>query len=541
MADRILKLLIVDDEAETREGILHSLPWEKHGLKIAGLATNGREALRMIAEYQPDLMLLDIRMPVMNGLEVLERLAKEKSPVKVIILSGYDDFGYCQQALRYGVSDYLLKPCRPKEILDSLIKLKNQIAIVEEQYHQWDCLLQKFQENLPILRENLLMALIQHKLTDSETALIRWKLYQMEVVPQNIGLALIRIDQQYKLTSPPNEFELIKDSLCQQLESIAKLPPALKTVISYYHDHLIILWNVDSEPLAVFSRRMEQFRQTVATAMPVTVTIGLGEPAPDLSQLHTAFHSAILALEHGFWKGPDRIIHYHEINVETPSPNLAFEQEENLIINYIRSNNQEGLEGAIESFFDNLAIPGKNSKDYIQKMITALICSVYHVCLERGINPESVFGPKLAILDELPRIETLTELHQRILSCFKEIIRNHPLQKNQWKMVTQAVNYIEEHYSEDLTLESVARLVFVSPGYLSVSFKQVLQKNFVDYIAEVRVKKAKELLRDFHLKIYEIAIQIGYKDEKYFSQIFKKITGMAPNQYRDTLKGSVQD
>lgn len=536
MAERIFKLLIVDDEAESREGILHSLPWEKHGFRIVGSATNGREALRMMSESNPDLMLLDIRMPVMNGLAVLEKLAEQGSSVKVIILSGYDDFSYCQQALRYGAADYLLKPCRPQEILNCLNKLKNQIVIEEKQSHQWDFLLQKFQENLPILRENLLMTLIQHKLTDSETALSRWKLFQMEVVPQNIGLALIRIDQQSKLTSSPGEIEIIKHSLYQELESIAKLPPALKTVISYYHDHLIILWNVDAEPLAVFSRRMEQFRQSVARSMPITVTIGLGEPAPDLPRLHTAFHSAILALEHGFWKGPDRIIHYHEINDDAPTPNLAFEQEENLIINYIRSNNQEGLEGAIESFFDNLAIPGKNSKDYIQKMITALICSVYHVCLERGINPESVFGPKLAILDELPRIETLTELHQRILSCFKEIIRTNPLQKNQRKMVTQAVNYIEEHYSEDLTLESVARLVFVSPGYLSVSFKQVLQKNFVDYIAEVRVKRAKELLKDFHLKIYEIAIQIGYKDEKYFSQIFKKITGMTPNQYRETLK-----
>ena len=171
-------------------------------------------------------------------------------------------------------------------------------------------------------------------------------------------------------------------------------------------------------------------------------------------------------------------------------------------------------------------------------MITALICSVYHVCLERGINTDAIFGPNLAILDELPRFETLQELHGRILSCFKAIITLHPRQKTQWKMVAQAVNYIEEHYREDLNLENVAKVVFVSPGYLSASFKGVLQKNFVDYVTEVRIKRAKELLKDFHLKIYEIALQIGYKDEKYFSQIFKRSTQMTPNQYRDTLKGS---
>ncbi len=538
MVDRILKLLIVDDEAETREGILHSLPWEKHGFIIAGLATNGREALRMIRKSQPDLMLLDIKMPLMDGLEVLAQLEADRSPVKVVILSGYDDFGYCRQALRYGVSDYLLKPCRPKEILDSLLKLRNQIDTAAEQSQQWDFLLYKFQENLPILRENLLRALMRHKLTDSETALTRWNLYQMEVVPQNIGLALVRIDQRYKLTASINEFELIKHSLYQQLESITKQPPALQAVISYYHDNLIILWNVDAEPPGAFSRRLEQLRQSVATQMPITVTVGLGKPAPDLSQLHTAFRSAILALEHGFWKGSNRIIQYQEVTTDSPIPNRAFEEGENLIVHCIRTNDQERLGPALDSFFKSLSPPGKHSKDYIQKMITALICSVYHVCLERGINTDAIFGPNLAILDELPRFETLQELHGRILSCFKAIITLHPRQKTQWKMVAQAVNYIEEHYREDLNLENVAKVVFVSPGYLSASFKGVLQKNFVDYVTEVRIKKAKELLKDFHLKIYEIALQIGYKDEKYFSQIFKRSTQMTPNQYRDTLKGS---
>ncbi len=542
MLDRCFKLLIVDDEAEIREGILNSLPWEEYGLVIAGLAADGREALRMIDETKPDLMLLDIRMPVLDGLKVLEQLMDKPSAPKVIILSGFDDFCYCRQALRYGVADYLLKPCHPKEILNALVKLKNQIIAAEKQVHQWDFLLQKFQENIPILRGNLLINLTRRKPIDLEVAKVRWELYQMEIPPQAIGLALIKIDHGCRLAALSQyELESIKLSLYQQVEAVFIQPPVLKTVICNFHEQLLVLWNMNEETPRRFTERMEQLRQAVASSMPVTITIGLGEPAPDLSQLPNAFHSAILALEHGFWKGPNRTIHYLEIIDEGSTPNRAFEQEENLIINYIRSSNQEGLEAAIGSFFENLAAPGKHSKDYIQKMITALICSVYHVCLERGINPDSVFGPNLAILDELPRVETLVELHQKILCCFKEIIRLHPLQKTQWKMVTQAVNYIKEHYAEDLTLESIAKLVFVSPGYLSISFKQVLRKNFVDYITEVRVGKAKELLRDFHLKIYEIAVQIGYKDEKYFSQIFKKITGMAPNQYRDTLKGSVQD
>ncbi|MGE5582428.1 MAG: response regulator [Bacillota bacterium] len=541
MLNRNLKLLIVDDEAEIREGILHSIPWEEHGIVVAGLATNGREALRMIAETKPDLMLLDIRMPVMNGLEALERLAEGQTRPKVIILSGYDDFSYCQKALRYGVADYLLKPCRPQEILGALLKLKEEVRTEEEQAHQWDHLLQKFQENIPILRENLLMNLVQDKPADLQAALSRWNLYQMEVAPQNIGLALVRIDQQHKLASlSRSELELTKLSLYREVEAITKLPPSLKSFVNYFHDNIMILWNIQEEAADLFARRLEKLRRTVEAGMAVTVTIGLGEPATDLSQLPAAFHSAILALDLGIREGANRIVHYREV-IEDHSENRALIQEENLIVHCIRTNNPGRLESALDSFFANLSTPGKNSKDYVQKMITALICSVYHVCLERGFNTDSIFGPNLAILDELPRIETLKELRQRILLCCKQIIERHPLQKTQWKMVTEAVKYIEEHFAEDLNLENIAKVVFASPGYLSTSFKQVLQKNFVDYLAEVRVGKAKELLKDFHLKIYEVAVRTGYKDEKYFSQIFKKITGMTPNQYRDSVAGPAQN
>ncbi len=537
MFNRVLKILIVDDETEIREGILNSISWEKHGFAVAGLADNGREALRIINEEKPDLMLLDIRMPVMNGLEVLEKLAEEGLSLKVIILSGYDDFNYCQQALRFGASDYLLKPCHPNKILEVLIKLKEQIATEEEQADQWDFLLQKFQENLPILRENLLMSLFSNKPLDNKSALVRWNLYQMGINPNNMGLALVKIDHQDKLASCSlKELELNKLSLFQQIEAAMKKNPALKSVINFFYDKIVILWNIEEETSDIFSLRMEQLRQIVANNMSFTITIGLGEPAANLTELHNALDSALFALEHGFWEGYNRIINYHEINEDNFNQNQDLVQEENLIVHCIRTNDPEKLESALQSFFANLTIPGKNSKEYLQKMITALICSVYHVCLERGINTDSFFGPNLAILDELPRIETLQELHERILLCFKQIIELHPLQKTQWKIVSQAVTYIEEHYAEDLNLENIANVVFVSPGYLSTIFKQVLQKNFVDYLTEVRIEKAKELLKNYHLKIYEISVLVGYKDEKYFSQIFKKGSGMTPNQYRDTIK-----
>ncbi len=296
-----------------------------------------------------------------------------------------------------------------------------------------------------------------------------------------------------------------------------------------------MLWNLIEASVNQFTIRMEALRKNVTATLGLTVTIGLGEPAVGLNNLYSSFNSAFLAVEQSFWEGPDRIIHYSQISEDSfASTNISI-QEEETIIQCIRTNDQERLEPALDVFFGNLARPGINSKDGVQRVVTALICSVYHVCVERGFDTDKIFGPNLAILGELSRTATIHELKQKIRTCLNTIFELYPSHKNQWKLVNNALKYIEENYSDDLSLESVAQKVFVSAGYLSTIFKQVLQKNFVDSLHEIRIQKAKERLRDHHAKIYEIAVEVGYKDEKYFSQIFKKITGMTPNQFRDTV------
>jgi Response regulator containing CheY-like receiver domain and AraC-type DNA-binding domain len=534
---RIFKLLIVDDESEIREGINRSIPWADYGITVTGLAKNGREALRLIADEEPDMMLLDIRMPVMNGLEVLEKLPQRQPAPKVVILSGYDDFKYCQQALRSGVADYLLKPCRPQDILAAVQKMREQILAEENEAGQREYLQRQFRENLDLLREKLLIYLIQHETIDIQTALVRWQLYEMELRPQNMGVALVRTDNLKTLAhTSGQELELSKLAVRNLIRDALSAAPALKHIICDYNDDLLVLWHLEQENTEMFSARMERLRQNVRISLEITVTIGLGKPAADPAGLYAAFNSAFLAVEHGFWEGPDRIIHYSQAAGDGFLINNISLQEENAIIQCIRTSDYERLDSALDGFFAPLSRPGMNSRDEVQRVVTALICSMYHVCAERGLNTEKLFGPNLAILDELAHTATLNELKQKIRACLNLIIEQYPSHKNQWKVVNSALKIIAENLAEDLSLEIVAQKVFVSSGYLSTIFKQVLQKNFVDCLHEIRVEKAKELLRDFHAKVYEVSIQVGYKDEKYFSQIFKKITGMTPNQYRDTVR-----
>jgi two-component system response regulator YesN len=547
-----LKLLIADDEAEIRAGISQIIPWEANGVAVAGMAGNGKEALELIRSIRPDIVLLDIRMPLLNGLEVLERIAGEPGGPKVIILSGYDDFQYCRRALRTGVIDYLLKPCRPEEVLNAVLKAKAKINNEAGRETQGENGLRPGGENPELLREKLAVYLIRHAAIDYETSHSRWRSYEMAIPPQNIGVALIRIDLRENGAagdgvdncadpagaSPEGPLletvEQIRTQIRRAILNFLKQTPALSHFIAEYNDDLLIFWNLEAEAVTGFAQRMERLLQSLELVLPRRIIIGLGEPALDLAGIHSAFNSALLAVEHGFWEGPGSVVRYSDVaEGNAVDPNLVY-REQMAVVQCVRTNDSRQLFPAMEAFFAQLMRQG--SKAYVQKMVLALMCSVYHVCVERGIGTERIFGPNLSVLDELPHLKTPDELQQRIYQCVSRIVEEHPAHANQCNVVNNALQYMEAHYAEALSLEKVAREVYVSAGYLSALFKKVARKNFVDCLHETRVAKARELLRDGRLKVYEVALRVGYKDEKYFSQIFKKVTGMTPNQYRETTR-----
>jgi two-component system response regulator YesN len=552
MQEPQLKLLIADDEPEIRAGISQIIPWEANGIIVAGMAGNGKEALELIQSLRPDIVLLDIRMPRLNGLEVLERIAGEPGCPQVIILSGYDDFQYCRRALRTGVIDYLLKPCRPEEVLNAVLKVKAKIRSEAGRGTSDENGFQPGREKLERLREKLAVYLIRHAAIDYETSRVRWDSYEMPIPPHNIGVALIRIDLRENgtagegmdhggaaLGSPPEgplleTVEQLRIQIRRAIVNFLKQSPVLSHFITEYNDDLLIFWNLAVEAVAGFAKRMEGLLQSLELVLPRRIIIGLGEPALDLAGIYSAFNSALLAVEHGFWEGAASVVRYSDVaEGNAADPNLVY-REQMAVVQCVRTNDSRQVFSAVEAFFAQLMRQG--SKAYVQKMVLSLMCSIYYVCVERGIRTERIFGPNLSILDELPHLKTPDELQQRICRCIGRIVKEHPAHAHQWNVVHNALQYMKEHYAEALSLEKVAREVYVSAGYLSALFTKVARKNFVDCLHEARVAKARELLRDGRLKVYEVALRVGYKDEKYFSQIFKKVTGMTPNQYRETTR-----
>lgn len=533
-----ISLLIVDDEEEIREGISRMIPWADHGICLAALAANGREAWQCIQDLHPDLMLLDIRMPVMNGLELLEKTAALEKRPRAIILSGFDDFSYCQKAIKLGATDYLLKPCQPTEILAAVLKLKEAVLTARIENAFLERLRGQFRENLELLREKLILCLVGTEQPNLEVGHQKWFLYEMDLPPVRIGVAVVRIQRQ-KYSG--EALELNKLMVRNLTLELLREAPRINCFSCDHNDDLLILWENDAIPKNTFKDRMEQLRRMIENRFDFVVTVGIGETAATLAELCYAYQTALQAVEYSFWAGANRILDCQEIESLDPAApaRLSYPAaEEAAILQSIRTHDSERFKQALADFFLTLTqdcTVAEDARQYAQRILTALICSVYHVCVERGLDCDKIFGPGLKILDELNRLDTLEAIKTRLDVCFQQILNQTPVHKSSWKVVIKAMQYMDEHFREDLSLETVAGQVFISPGYLSTLFKQELQKNFVDTLHEIRVARAKEILRQTRVKVYEVAANVGYHDEKYFSQIFKKITGMTPNQYREAV------
>ena len=468
-----VSLLIVDDEEEIREGISRAIPWEEHGVRLSGLAANGREAWEKIRDCRPDLMLLDIRMPVMNGLELLDKLASLEQRPRVVILSGFDDFSYCQQAIKQGASDYLLKPCQPKEILAAVLKIKEAVLKARAETALYQSLRGQFRENLELLREKLILCLVGAEQPNLEVGHQKWFLYEMDLPPVRIGAAVVRIQRQ-KYSG--EALELNKLMVRNLTLELLREEPRINCFACDHNDDLLILWENEAIPKNTFKDRMEQLRRIIENRFDFVVTVGIGETAATLAELCYAYQTALQAVEYSFWAGANRILDCQEIepfDAAAPATLSYPTAEEAAILQSIRTNDSERVQQTLADFFLTLTqdcTVADDAKQYAQRILTALICSVYHVCVERGLDCDKIFGPGLKILDELNRLDTLAAIKTRLDVCFQQILNQTPTHKSSWKIVIKAMQYMDEHFREDLSLETVAAQVFISPGYLSTLF-----------------------------------------------------------------------
>lgn len=552
------KLILVDDEEEVRKGIVQKIDWKKCGFEIAGEAENGREALEIVEKVVPDVILADIKMPFMDGLELSEVLRERFPSTKIVIITGFDEFEYAQKAVRLNVIEYVLKPISSEELTNILVKIKVKIDEEIAQKRNIQILKEHYRRSLPILREKFLASLITGKLNKKEIC-EKTNYYGLNLNGDEFVVSIISIDNGVASTNRirnysqvgsnfesdedfdniPEGKELLNFSLlriCKDIVNKHNLGMAF-----LYNDHIVIISvhdEGDREPVVRKSLSvLEEIRQGAQKFLGITVTAGIGMVCRDIVQIKHSYESALTALDYRLVLGGNRIICIEDLEPQCSQKIVFDEIKERTLISCIKVGTAEDIKETVETMFKEVTDAKTSFKDYqiyLMEMLTAILKAA------KGLNTDTdhILGTNCNLFIEMYKLKAINEVKNWFIEiCLKirSYISNH--RHNTCKLlVKKAIDYVHNHYHEsDITIDKICRYLYISPTYFSSIFKKEMKMTFINYLTHIRMEAAKELLRTTDLKSFEIAAKVGYSEPNYFSYCFKKNFGISPTQYRNNF------
>ncbi len=529
------KVMLVDDEAVVREGLRNIIDWPRHGFELAGDFTNGRDALEAIETLRPDLVLTDINMPFMNGLELSEQILQRYPYIKIIILTGYDQFEYAQQALRLKIHDFILKPITASETRALLDKVHAEMEEEKRRGEDVGRLYSQLNQSLPLLRERFLERLAATG-AGARNMAERLAYFGIPDLKPPYLVTLYDYDGAPRHSdASEQDMELLHFAGFNIIEEIISREGGV--VFRTREDRIAALIGGQPESLLheLALRTAEEARRHIERYLGYTVTAAIGRAAARPHDLPDSYKSASAALDYRFQYGKNRVLSILDLEGKETAPASVSLEWSRLLAGTIRTGSAAEIRSLIGPFIAGLK-ESHAPLDVCYLQIQKVIILLMNTMQEMGIDETRIVSRHRMLFSELYRLGTLDEVGQWLEEIAVGAIETVSDNRSQTmrNQIGQAIAYIEEHYADErITLQDICRHVLMSTSYFSTVFKQQTGETFVEYLTRIRIGKAKELVCNTPLKLYEIAAKVGYADPNYFSISFKKHTGLTPREYRE--------
>lgn len=528
--------LIIDDEPIVREGISANIDWQSHGFRLVGTCRDGREGLRAVEETHPDVVLTDICMPFVDGLELAAFISERYPATKTIILTGYDEFEYAQEAVKLKVSDFLLKPITPDEIRALLDRVRAELDQERRKQQDVDKLRQQLRENLPLLREGFFNRLIEGEVKEPESS---HRLSLLELNLPGPAFNVLAIDADWR----ESEDDLATLAIRNAVDEVS----SAKEGMHAFHgqrDYIVVLLSAPNEQSAISLALefAEELSDRVRQTLDLTVSIGIGSPVRSLDLVDECYRDARTALEQRLVLGPNQIITAEQArgSVKEAAPHAEEIARAN-VVRMLKSGTDRQTEAAVHE----LVTMHKGRRRTIeechvstQRLLADLLNAFERLGIRYHELPELADDP-FGRLRELKSLSAIEHWFYELQKSARAVLARRQQQHSVAKAI-EAEEYIAEHFGEPgLSLTILCRALAVSKSYFSPMFKRHSGMTFVEYLTNVRIERAKELLGSTDMKSYEVAWQVGFADAHYFSLTFRKQTGVSPTEYRESVRGLV--
>lgn len=518
----LYKIMLVDDEEEVRTAIIKKMNWEENGFIVVGDAENGQDALEKIETLEPNVIITDIKMPYMDGLELTESIRKKYPSIKVIIFSGFDDFSYAKEAIRLGVTEYILKPVNVDELTEILQKVRTGLDKEIASARDIDTIRSRYKESLPVLREQFLNKLLIMGNYDKETIEKHMKEYNIDLSGEKFTVCVVDVN-----------FENVKDELLKERKLIPiyiknfieeKLTPHYKHAIfdSFKGEIVIIVSKDDKTHLTDILR---DICKNAFRTIGIEFTIGVGRSVP-LSDIATSYKQAIDAIGYKMIVDND-VVCIGDVEPLNTGVLRLDEKEEGDLISAIKFGNEDRISEVVDFLVKKTEMVKVHVRQYQAYMLSILTC-IIDLMQQYEVNI-------IKLEDYMEIVKDKKDFKIWLLNICKQI--NLELKENREttskEIIRTAKEFLLNNYQNaDLSLDLICKNLHLSPAYFSLLFKKETGQTYINYLTDIRLNKAVEMLKTTDDKTYMIAEKIGYTEQNYFSYVFKKKFGVSPTKYR---------
>lgn len=528
------KVILVDDEAEVIDMIEKKIHWNDLGFEVAGSATNGVKALELVEKLQPDVVLTDIKMPYMDGLELSRRLNREYPNIYIMLCTGFDEFEYAKEAVHLEIKEYMLKPVNATELSESLTNLKHTLDREREEKLNVKKLNDYFQEVLPKLQSNFFISLIEGRVEkrDYERFL---QAYQVDMKGPLFGCVIFHTSENHV----PEGMNPLLLSMSVEREIKQRLMDQWNCQEFIYMGNTLLILELDAEDeITQITDACDRFCRWAYRIMGAVVTAGIGTVCDSLYEISLSYERAREAVSYRVLYGTKRAINIGEIvPKEQIKPVQSEESRMQTLFRAIRIGDSAEIERAAHGEMEKLH---KNTETMSQYNLATMeiVSGFFKFCTDNSLDFNKISGNMQNIYEKVSQMDE-SSLTAWIVQMSKTISERLKCARNSSarRLIVEAQNIVKERYMEaDISLDEVCAVLGVSNSYFSSVFKKEAGKSFISYLTDYRMDIAAEMILNTDEKSYTIAEKVGYLDANYFSYVFKKKFGVSPSKYRASVK-----
>ncbi|WP_138205575.1 response regulator transcription factor [Haloimpatiens lingqiaonensis] len=516
----MVKVIVVDDEYLAREGMKRTIEWEKYGCTIVGEAEDAFGAIELAKVEKPDLIITDINMPEMNGLEMAKNIREILPNSKFIVITGYDDLNYAIGAVKVNAMDFLLKPIDEKEFLNAIEKAANECV--------------KTRESVSITQEKMLLDMMRGKIGSYEN--IYEEIRRHNVSLQKLLIVSIQNDNYEKILEMDN-MKLIYEQNQIIREAVNKSFLEEHYVIECHEDKLALILscnNISCEK--EIQNKLKNIQSIVKSRCNITISMGVSS-IMNFEDIQNIYSQGKKALKNRLYSGKGSITYFKDMSKEVCDEDKLewgnLHQKEKELVLSIKACDKKRVKDGLKYIYHDIFKCNKISDDTIKQISINLILKSLESLKDFNINMADIVGENFNVYKKTTELNTLEELYAWVEKLIFEIL--YAIKEVKVEIaesgIKDALDYMTEHYNENISLNDVATKVYLSESYLSRKIKKVMGVSFVEYLTKLRVSKAMEYLTEPEAKIAEVASKVGYTDYRYFSHVFKKYTGYSPSEF----------